>query len=182
MIADRPSRELALAGLFGAAALVLPFLFHLVHLGSLFLPMYLPLVALALLVRPAPAGVTAVVTPLLSAAVTGMPPLWPPIAFLMAIELGVMAVLLAALRRRWTQGNVLLVLAPVLILGRLLSMGLVFAAARAMTLPAPFLASVSFLSGWPGVVLMLVVIPGVVRLADGHRSSPITTSSPSETR
>ena len=173
MVSDRPSRELALCGLFGAAALVLPFLFHLVHLGSLFLPMYLPLVTLALLVRPAPAAVTAVVTPLLSTALTGMPPFWPPISVLMAIELGVMAALLSALRQRWPRGNVLLVLVPVLGLGRLLSVGLVYAAARAMTLPAPFLASVSFLSGWPGVVLMLVAVPGIVRLADGHHAAPL---------
>ena len=177
MISDRPSRELALAGLFGAAALALPFLFHLVHLGSLFLPMYLPLVTLALLVRPAPAGVTAVVTPLLSAALTGMPPFWPPIAFLMAIELGAMTVVLSALRRRWPQGSTLLVLAPVLILGRLLSVGLVYLSAQAMTLPAGFLASVSFLSGWPGVILMLVVVPGVVRLVDGHRTAQLPSRS-----
>jgi hypothetical protein len=174
MVSDRPSRELALAGLFGAAALVLPFLFHLVHLGSLFLPMYLPLVTLALLVRPVPAGVTAVVTPLLSAALTGMPPFWPPIAALMAVELGAMAVLLSALRRRWPRGSVLLLLAPVLVLGRLLSVGLVFLAAQAMTLPAGFLAGISFLSGWPGVILMLAVVPGVVRLADGHRAAPLS--------
>ena len=177
MISDRPSRELALAGLFGAAALALPFLFHLVHLGSLFLPMYLPLVTLALLVRPAPAGVTAVATPLLSAALTGMPPFWPPIAFLMAIELGAMTVVLSALRRRWPQGSTLLVLAPVLILGRLLSVGLVYLSAQAMTLPAGFLASVSFLSGWPGVILMLVVVPGVVRLVDGHRAAQLPSRS-----
>ena len=177
MNSERPSRELALAGLFGAAALALPFLFHLVHLGSLFLPMYLPLVTLALLVRPAPAGVTAVVTPLLSAALTGMPPFWPPIAFLMAIELGAMTVVLSALRRRWPQGSTLLVLAPVLILGRLLSVGLVYLSAQAMTLPAGFLASVSFLSGWPGVILMLVVVPGVVRLVDGHRAAQLPSRS-----
>ena len=177
MNSERPSRELALAGLFGAAALALPFLFHLVHLGSLFLPMYLPLVTLALLVRPAPAGVTAVVTPLLSAALTGMPPFWPPIAFLMAVELGAMTVVLSALRRRWPQGSTLLVLAPVLILGRLLSLGLVYLSAQAMTLPAGFLASVSFLSGWPGVILMLVVVPGVVRLVDGHRTAQLPSRS-----
>ena len=72
------SRDLAYAGLFGAAALLLPVLFHLVHLGHIFLPMFLPLLALAFLVRPAPAAVTAAITPLLSAAVTGMPPWVPP--------------------------------------------------------------------------------------------------------
>jgi hypothetical protein len=172
MVSDRPSRELALAGLFGAAALVLPFLFHLVHLGSLFLPMYLPLVTLALLVRPVPAAVTGIVTPLLAAAFTGMPPFWPPVAALMAVELGIMVAALSALRRRWPRVNVLLLLAPVLVLGRLLSVALVYLAARAMTLPAGFVAGASFLSGWPGVVLMLVVVPGIVRLAAGHPRGP----------
>ena len=40
-------RELAYSGVFGAAALLLPVLFHLVRLGAVFMPMYLPLVALA---------------------------------------------------------------------------------------------------------------------------------------
>ncbi|MFO7652386.1 MAG: ECF transporter S component, partial [Candidatus Krumholzibacteriia bacterium] len=60
------ARELAFCGLFGAAALLLPVLFHVVHLGRLFMPMYLPLVALAFFVRPLPAAVTALMTPLLS--------------------------------------------------------------------------------------------------------------------
>jgi len=170
-------RELALSGLFGAAALVLPFLFHLVHLGSLFMPMYLPLVTLAFLVRPAPAAVTALVAPLLSAALTGMPPFYPPVAVFMGLELGAMAVLLSWLRGRWPRAGVLLLLVPVLLLGRVLSVGLVYAFSLMMTLPAPFLAGVSFLSGWPGIVLMVVVVPVLVRVAGtSPRASPAASS------
>jgi len=158
-------RELALSGLFGAAALVLPLLFHLVHLGSLFMPMYLPLVTLAFLVRPAPAAVTALVAPLLSAALTGMPPFYPPVAAFMALEVAAMAALLSWLHRRWPNAGVLPFLVPVLLLGRVLSVGLVYAFSRVMTLPAPFLTGVSFLSGWPGIVLMVVVVPVLVRAA-----------------
>ncbi len=88
-------RDLAYCGLFGAAALLLPVLFHLVHLGHVFMPMYLPLVTLAFLVRPLPAATTAAITPVLSGAVTGMPPLYPPIAAFMGIELAFMAALIA---------------------------------------------------------------------------------------
>ncbi|HET6438583.1 MAG TPA: hypothetical protein VFG59_11010 [Anaeromyxobacter sp.] len=166
-------RELALSGVFGAAALVLPFLFHLAHLGSLFMPMYLPLVTLAFLVRPGPAAVTALVTPLLSAALTGMPPFYPPVAVCMALELAAMAALLSWLHRRWSKAGVLPFLVPVLVLGRVLSVGLVYAFSRVMTLPAPFLAGVSFLSGWPGIVLMVVVVPVLVRAAGmSPRMSP----------
>lgn len=163
------ARELALCGALGAAALVLPFLFHLLHLGSLFMPMYVPLVTLAFLVRPRPAATTAVVTPLLSAAFTGMPPLFPPVALFMAVELGAMAALLSWLSHVRRGGSVLAILAPVLVLGRLLHVGLVYTFSIAVELPARFMAGVSLLSGWPGVLLMLAVVPGIVRTASGGR-------------
>jgi hypothetical protein len=165
-------RELAYAGLFGAAGLLLPFLFHVFHLGHVFMPMYLPLVALAFLVRPLPATMTAIITPLLSAAVTGMPPLYPPVALFMAIEIGAMAALIATSRAWWPRANAWLVLACVLALGRAIYIGLVYAFARVIHLPAGFLAGVSFLSGWPGIILMLVAVPPFVRIAgrSTHRS------------
>jgi len=165
-------RELAYAGLFGAAALLLPVLFHLVHLGSVFMPMYLPLVTLAFFVGPLPAAVTAAVVPLLSGAVSGMPPFYPPIAIFMALELVAMCAVLAGVRRQRPRANTLVLLFGVLLLGRLLHVALVHLFATFMALPAPFLAGVSFVSGWPGIVLMLVVIPAVVRLAGARHALP----------
>ena len=68
------ARELAYCGLFGAAAMLLPVVFHLLKLGSMFMPMYLPLIALAFFVGPLPAALTSFMTPLLSGVLTGMPP------------------------------------------------------------------------------------------------------------
>jgi len=158
-------RELAYCGLFGAASLLLPVLFHLLHVGHVFMPMYLPLVALAFFVRPLPAAVTAGLTPLLSAAVTGMPPFFPPVAILMAVELATMAALIAAVVGRWPCVNEWLVLAPVLVFGRVLYVGLVYVTSVAIELPAEFMAGLSLLSGWPGVLLILVVVPPVVRVS-----------------
>jgi hypothetical protein len=165
-------RELAYCGLFGAAGLLMPLIFHLLHLGRLFMPMYLPLVALAYFVRPLPAALTALVTPLLSGAVTGMPPFYPPVAPMMAVELALMAALIAAVRRRWPGSNEWLVLLPVLLLGRLLYVAMVYAVARVIALPAGFLAGVSLLSGWPGLVLMVLVIPPLARGARSRRTTP----------
>ncbi len=162
-------RELAYCGLFGAAALLLPLLFHLVHLGRVFMPMYLPLCTLPFFVRPLPAATTAALVPLLSAAVTGMPPFFPPVAVFMALELAAMAGLVAALARRWPRANEWLVLLPVLLLGRGLYVALVYAFALVIRLPADFLAGVSFLSGWPGIILMAVVVPPVARV--GRRAA-----------
>jgi len=155
------ARELALAGLLGAAALLLPTLFHLVQLGRVFMPMYLPLMLLPFLVRPLPAALTAGVVPLLSGALTGMPPFYPPVAPIMAVELALMAGLVALARGRWPRANPFLVLTPVLLLGRGLNVALVYGAARAMDLPAGFLAGASLISGWPGIVLMMVVVPSL---------------------
>lgn len=157
-------RELAYSGLFGAAALLLPVLFHLVHLGHLFMPMYLPLCTLPFFVRPVPAAVTAAVVPVLSGAVTGMPPFYPPIAVFMSLELGVMATAISLIVSRWPKANERLVLVPVLLLGRVLQVALVYGFAQIIALPAGFVAAVSLVSGWPGIILMAVVVPPVARM------------------
>lgn len=162
-------RELARCGLFGAAALLLPLLFHLVRLGHVFMPMYLPLVALAFLVRPGPAALTGLVTPLLSGVATGMPPFYPPVAVCMAVELAAMAALIGLTQRRWSRLGVYPVLLPTLLLGRVLHVALVYLFARLLELPAGFLAGLSLLGAWPGLLLMAVVIPPLVRLVRGAR-------------
>ena len=162
-------RELAYCGLFGAASLLLPTLFHLVHLGHVFMPMYLPLCTLPFFVRPLPAATTAALVPVLSGAVTGMPPFYPPVAVFMAIELALMAWLIALVVRRWPMANEWLVLIPVLVLGRVLYVGLVYGFSLVIALPAGFMAGLSLLSGWPGIILMAVVVPSVARV--GRKNS-----------
>ncbi len=165
-----PARALAFSAIFGAAALLLPTLFHLVTLGPAFLPMYLPLVTLAFLVPPRSALGTALLVPLLSALLTGMPPLFPPIALLMSLELGTMAGLMAWARRRAPALPTLAILVPGLLLGRALHLGLAWGLAwglaRWLDLPASFLAGLSVLAGWPGLVLMAVVIPSLLPRLD----------------
>jgi hypothetical protein len=143
--------------------MLLPFLFHLVSLGHVFMPMYLPLVALAFFVRPLPAAVTAGLVPLLSGAVTGMPPFFPPVAVFMAVELSLMALLISLIAGRWPKLNELLVLLPVLLLGRVVNIALVYGFSRFIELPAAFMAGASSIKGWPGLVLMAVVVPSVAR-------------------
>jgi hypothetical protein len=168
--APMSARELALAGLFGAAALLLPTIFHLLQLGHAFMPMYIPLVALGFLVRGRVAAATAFLVPLLSAAVTGMPPIYPPIALIMAVEMAAMAWTVARFSRARPATAPILILLPVLIAGRIINSLLSFVAAKAMSLPAHFVAGLSFLAGWPGVLLMLVVIPPLVRLIGPARA------------
>jgi hypothetical protein len=163
------AHDLAYCGLFGAAALLLPVVFHMVRLGHVFMPMYLPLMTLAFFVPPLPAAATALVVPVLSGAVTGMPPFYPPVAVFMSLELAAMATAIAAAVRRRPKANAWLVLAPVLLFGRALYVALVYAFSLAIKLPAGFMAGLSLLGGWPGIVLMLVVVPPVAKLRNRPR-------------
>ena len=167
---NRPARELAYGGLFGAAAIVLPSLFHLLHLGHFLMPMYIPLMALPFFVGSRIAGVVGFIVPVLSAVVTGMPPFFPPVALVMAVEIGLMAGSLALLRRRYPTVPVLGHVVPVLLAGRILNTAGLYVAAMMLSLPAAFVAGISFVSGWPGVLLMLVVLPGVARF---HRAMEV---------
>lgn len=165
-------RELAYSGLFGAAALLLPVVFHAVRLGHVFMPMYLPLLALGFFIRPLPAALTALVTPLFSALVTGMPPLYPPVAVLMALELAGMTFVIAAARARWPRAYEPLVLVPVLLAGRVAYVAMAYLTARLLDLPAGFVAGLSLLAGWPGVLLALLVVPAVARVGRSLRLVP----------
>jgi len=157
-------RELAYCGMLGAAALLLPILFHLVHLGSAFMPMVLPLCVLPFFVRPLPAATTAALVPLLSGALTGMPPFFPPVALFMSIELAVMTTIIAFIVRRWPKVNEWLALIPVLLLGRAVYAALVYGCSLVIDLPAGVVAGMSLLRGLPGLVLITVVVPPVARL------------------
>ena len=165
------SRDLALCGVFGAMGMLLPVVFHLLQLGKVLMPMYLPLVALAFFVRPIPAGITAFSVPLLSALLTNMPPFFPPVAVIMAVELSVMGMIIAAVRSRRPGLPTLAVLVPVLLLGRVLGIVLIYGMALAIDLPAAFVAGASLISGWPGIILMIAVIPPLVRLVQHNRIS-----------
>lgn len=169
MRATISGRELAFCGLFGAAALLLPVIFHVLHLGHIFMPMYLPLVALGYFVRPLPAAATALVTPLLSGAATGMPPFFPPVALFMALELSAMSALIAWVCSLRPQINEGIVLVPTLLLGRVLYVGLVYSFSLIIDLPAAFMAGVSLLSGWPGIILIIATVPAIARVTRSAR-------------
>jgi hypothetical protein len=158
-------REIAYSTVFGAAAMLLPVIFHVFHLGSMFMPMYLPLVTLSFFVGPMPAALTALLLPLLSGAITGMPSFYPPIAFIMSVELAAMCGIIAFIRLALPKIHELIILIPVLLLGRCIGVGLIYLMAVFMQLPAKFVAGASLISGWPGIILMIVAIPAIIRIS-----------------
>ena len=83
-LADSPAlkpidlRAISRAAVVTALGLVLPPIFHALHLGHVFLPMYLPILGGAFLLPVRWAVAVGAATPLLSCLATGMPPLMPP--------------------------------------------------------------------------------------------------------
>lgn len=151
-------RSISRAALVTAAALALPIAFHALRLGHVFLPMYLPILAGACFLRPGWAALAGTVAPLVSAALTGMPPVFPPVALWMAIELAAMAWLVSTLARRRRVPTALAV-AVALVVGRGLYALLIFATGRWLDLPAGALTLISLLAGWPGMLLAITTVP-----------------------
>lgn len=154
-------RDLIWGGLWGALALFLPLLLHPFGLGVHLMPMFLPLLLAACTLRLSTALILAAGIPFLSGAVTGMPPLYPPVALLMALEGAAMVLWLAGSYRkqRW---NPYLSLAAAFLIQRLVRIGFILLAGRVVELPSGWLILPALLWGLPGAAIQTAVIPGVV--------------------
>jgi hypothetical protein len=155
-------RAMVLSAAMAALGLTLPAVFHMVGLGSRFLPMLLPLLLNGFLV-PAPwAAATGLLTPFLSSLATGMPPLYPPVAVALACE-GAVAGGVAALTFRRGRGNLWAALISAIVAGRLTALMVSYGLARQFGLPPAFASLAILVQGVPGVALQVAVIPVVVR-------------------
>jgi len=155
-------RDLLLGGLLLALALVLPIAFHAVGLGSAFLPMFYPIIAAGYLVALPVALSVGFLAPLTSAFLTGMPPFFPPIAFVMMAEGLVLGGTPAILFQRYKWG-VWPTLAMTILLDRLVLFGAVYISAKWLDLPEGVLGIASLLRSLPGIVVIFMLIPPMVK-------------------
>lgn len=163
------SREIALSALFVALGLAVPVLFHAVGLGSTFLPMFLPILAAGLMLRPTVAGFVGTLTPLLSALLTGMPPLAPPIAGVMAAEGLVLGTVSSVcyLRLGW---HIHLAATVSVCLQRLVMACLMALLAPWFGIPSALAAFGGLLKGVPGVALLIIAVPFLVHRLETIRA------------
>ena len=152
----RSLRQLILGSLFMALGLVVPMLFHGLGLGPMLMPMFWPLALAGYWLSPALAAVVGLLTPSLSALVTGMPPI--PMVWRMMAELAVLPALTAWLYRK-TTGSAWIITPLSLVVS--LAVGLTLAAVLAPLLgwPARLYALAGLLRSLPGLVIISVVIP-----------------------
>jgi len=167
---DRSLRKTALGGLFVALGVLVPIMFHSVVLGKAFLPMHIPVLLSGYYCGPVRAALVGFVTPILSGVMTGMPPLFPPTAWLMAFELAVYGIIAAVLYEKARLGVI-----PSL-LGAMFGGRIVYGLLTYLLFPllgydrVPVWAPVTaaFAQSLPGILLQIGVIPVAVALS--HRS------------
>ena len=178
------ARELSLGGLFIALGVVVPMIFHAVGgggLGPVLLPMYLPVLVCAMLVSAPIAAAVGLLTPVLSSALTGMPPILPTLP-LMAAELAVMGAIASLLHRRLKlhtlpavvlallSGRVVMGLMAWLLVGAL-PPGLQEGLPEIMRMPLAYVGAAS-VTAIPGLILQIVVVPLVVTIVERRSGAP----------
>jgi len=163
-----PVRTLTTTGLLLAIGLLLPMVFHAVFGeagGRTLLPMHYAVLLGGLLLGPVAGAFLGIATPLLSTAMTGMPPvaILPP----MVVELAVYGLVAGLAHRRWK-------LAPVwslmiaMIAGRVclgLAVALLGPSIGLTATPVAYVVT-SVVTGLPGIAAQLVAIP--LLTAHGH--------------
>ncbi len=156
------SRDIVIASIFCALGVVIPILFHLIGLGSVFLPMYLPIAAVGFLVSFPAAFATGIITPLFSAVVTGMPPFFPPVAPIMCVELSILAGSASLFYRKF-KWNIWISLIGAIILSRMVFVFILLLVIPLMNLPPGVLTTAAVISGIPGIILMIALVPFAVK-------------------
>lgn len=160
------TRKLVWASFLLILGIILPRLVNFAGsqaLGNLISPMHIPVFLTGLILGPFYGTLIGFITPLFSTLLFAMPPVMPPITFLMAFELaafGLTAGYLYSTKRK----NIYLSLITAVILGRfvyglaLLLVGPIFDFNPPFI---PFMQGV-FVTGIPAIVIQLVIIPPIV--------------------
>ncbi len=160
---NKTVRETVLSGLFIALGLILPTIFHAIGAGNTFLPMHIPVLIAGFVVGLPFAIAVGILTPILSSLITGMPPLFPVLIF-MIFELATYGAVASLLYRK-SKLNIYISLVLSMIIGRIVSSIVVWVLVTFFMakLPNPivFIAG-AILQGLPGIIIQIVLIPGIV--------------------
>lgn len=151
-------RFIPLAALFSTLGLIFPVLFHFLGLGSAFLPMFIPIIMGSVLVPPVVAVSIAVITPMISFLLTGMPPVYPPILIIVLIELITVSLISSILYGR-KKFSIWLTLFIALTADRLLLFLFIKFLAKQLGFPEQFFSMAAIAYGIPGIILIFTVIP-----------------------
>ncbi len=157
-------KRMTLAAVCVALCVVLPIAFHSIpDAGSVFLPMHIPVLICGMICGWPYGLICGLMGPLVSSALTGM----PPIAYLpaMMVECGVYGLvsglMLKFVHTRNTYADLYIALVAAMLAGRVISgiaKALIFTPGMAMSA----WVTASFVTALPGIVIQLVLLPTVV--------------------
>lgn len=162
-------RKIAYGGLLIAAAILIPQAFHLTGLpqaGQVFLPMHIPVLLSGFVLGPYFGLAVGAASPLISAAMTGM----PPVALLpfMVIELAAYGLISGlfynTLYLRTRKFGIYLSLIAAMVGGRIVYAAALFVSANMLSIPSAKSISVisAVATGAIGIAIQLLLIPAVV--------------------
>ena len=157
-------KNMTLTAVCIALCVVLPIAFHSIpDAGSVFLPMHIPVLICGMICGWPYGFICGLMGPLVSSALTGM----PPIAILpaMMVECGtygmVAGIVLKLVHTKNTYGDLYIALVTAMLAGRVLSgiaKALIFMPGISMTA----WITASFVTALPGILIQLVFLPSVV--------------------
>ena len=163
---ESPVRKQVLSAMFLSLGLVLPFLTgQLPELGSMLLPMHIPVLLCGMIVGGPWGLVVGLICPLLRSFLFSMPPLYPT-ALSMSFELAAYGLVSGVLYRRLHQkgaAGIYISLVAAMLLGRVvwgISRWIMMAFGTKFSI-ALFLAG-GFTGAIPGIILQLILIPAVL--------------------
>jgi len=161
------TKQITLISLLIALCLLVPILFHVIGLGKMFLPMFIPILLAGFIIEFPGGMLVGLLGPLVSALATGMPPLFPT-AVSICIEglatagvasylyfnrnMGLWISLIAAIfAQRFARILMLLLILPL------------------FGLPAKTLSIVDFTYSLPGIILQILLIPILLKILWGKK-------------
>ena len=153
---------MVVSAMMAAFGIILPIAFHIMGVGNKFLPMLLPILLNGFLSRLPWAMATGALVPPASGFLTGMPPFYPPIAFVMSLEGALMAGTAAAIYRL-NRKRIWPALITAVAVDRVVSATLMWFISGKFGLPPAVVSFGSLIHGLPGVALQLAVIPLVLK-------------------
>jgi len=163
-------RKITWSAFYICLGIILPMAFHVFGLGRNFLPMHIPVLIGSLLLGAGSGLFIGAITPLLSCLLTGMPPLMPPIAFMMMFELALYGIIAAVLYRK-LKINIYVSLIAAIIAGRIFYGAfayLLFPLIGLQKVPFFYPATLGLMEGLPGIILQLIIIPPIVRILERY--------------
>lgn len=172
------TKKMVYGGILLALGILLPQAFHLTGIpkaGNLFLPMHIPVLLSGFLLGPLYGGLIGLLSPIISFFLTGMPPaerLVFMVGELTAYGLA-SGFLFHNLKLAQKKFGIYLTLITAMLMGRLVYLVLLTAAAYLFHMQgiSPAMALTAVVTGLPGIVIQLVLLPPVIYLMSADKRS-----------